>query len=514
MCGIVAIFGRNASKCVPTANTMLERIAHRGPDDQGIFASDNVTLGQKRLSIMDVAGGHQPIFDENREKCIICNGEIYNHPSLKKKLSRHRFRTNSDTESILHLFEEEGKTSFSRLDGMFALVLYNGKDIIVARDPLGIKPLYRGEKGDYLFFASEIKALEGIVDRIREFPAGHYYSSKTDGYTQYYRVPSEAPEERDIESITATLREKLTRAVRKRLMSDVPLGVFLSGGIDSSIIAAVTRKHFDQLNSFSVGMENSPDLAYARMVADFLGTDHHEYVYSQDEMLAILPEVIYHLESYDPPLVRSAIPTYFVSRLASQHVKVILTGEGSDELFAGYRYFEEINKKETLHDESVRIISGLHNLNLQRVDRITMAHSLEGRVPFLDIDFVEYATSIDPRLKLSSDERPEKWLLRKAFSGYLPDEVLWRTKMEFADGCGSSGLIARYAEEMISDLEFEAERHPTPNIELTSKEELYYYRIFHGFFHTRGLHQTMGKWQGTHLNDDTTETAPSDAESL
>ncbi|MBN1862766.1 MAG: asparagine synthase B [Dehalococcoidales bacterium] len=502
MCGIVAICGHGAGRYAATVDDMLACLAHRGPDDQGVLLKEDVALGQKRLSIMDVAGGHQPIFTGDRRKCIVCNGEIYNHPALKKQLSGHKFRTNSDTESILHLFEEEGKASLPRLDGMFAFVLYDGRDILVARDPLGIKPLYQGSKDNLLFFASEIKALEGVVDSIREFPAGHYYSSKTGDYTRYYQIPRHTREEQDIDTITATIRKKLTRAVEKRLMSDVPLGVFLSGGIDSSIIASVARRYLDPLSSFSVGMAGSPDLGYARRVAEFLGTDHHEYVYTQDEVLEILPEVIYHLESYDPPLVRSAIPTFFVSRLASKYVKVILTGEGSDELFAGYRYFEDIDEEKTLHDESVRIVSGLHNLNLQRVDRITMAHSLEGRVPFLDLDFVAYVLAIDPRLKLSDEDTMEKWLLRKAFSGYLPDEVLSRTKMEFADGCGSSQLITRYVEEAISDAEFQAERQPAEHIQLASKEELYYFRIFQSFFRTPGLHQAIGRWRGSHLKDD------------
>ena len=497
MCGIVTVYGDNASRWAPYLDTMLNRLSHRGPDDQGIYVDSNIALGQKRLSIIDVAGGRQPIFAEDGQKCVICNGEIYNHLALRDKLSHHRFRTNSDTEVALHLFEEE-EDSVSRLDGMFAFVLYDGKDILVARDPLGIKLLYQGRKDGCLFFASEIKALEGMVDSIQEFPAGHYYSSKS-GLFQYYNIPQISHYERDVDRITARLREKLTKAVRKRLMSDVPLGVFLSGGIDSSIIAAVAREHFNRLNSFSVGMEGATDLIYARKVADFLGTDHHEYIYSRDEVVRVLPYVIYHLESFDPPLVRSAIPTYFVSRLASDYVKVILTGEGSDEVFAGYHYFRQIDEEESLHEESIRIISGLHNLNLQRVDRATMAHSIEGRVPFLDLDFVEYATAIDPKLKLAGENRMEKWLLRKAFAGYLPDEVLWRTKMEFADGCGSAQLIADFAQSEISDAEFDEARRKFEQIGISSKEELYYFKIFRSLFSTQGLPQTIGRWIGSYL---------------
>ncbi len=498
MCGIVVVYGDNARRWAPYLDTMLGRLSHRGPDDQGIYVNGNIALGQKRLSIIDVAGGRQPIFNEDGQKCIICNGEIYNHLALRNELSQHRFRTNSDTEVILHLFEEEGEDSVSRLDGMFAFVVYDGGDIFVARDPLGIKPLYQGRKDGCLFFASEIKALEGVVDSIQEFPAGHYYSSKS-GLLQYYNIPQTSHYEQDADRIAATLREKLTKAVRKRLMSDVPLGVFLSGGIDSSIVAAVAREHFNKLHSFSVGMEGATDLIYARKVADFLGTDHHEYIYSRDEVVRVLPHVIYHLESFDPPLVRSAIPTYFVSRLASDYVKVILTGEGSDEVFAGYHYFKQIDEEETLHEESIRIISGLHNLNLQRVDRATMAHSIEGRVPFLDLDFVEYATAIDPKLKLADEERMEKWLLRKAFAGYLPDEVLWRSKAEFADGCGSARLIADFAQSEISDDELERQKRPSGHIQISSKEELYYFKLFHDFFSTQGLPQTIGRWIGSYL---------------
>lgn len=495
MCGIVAIYGDNASQWAPHLDTMLDRLWHRGPDDQGTYVDGNIVLGQRRLSIIDVAGGRQPLFSEDGRKCVICNGEIYNHLALRGELCQHRFRTRSDSEAILHLFEEEGEEAVCRLDGMFAFVLYDGRDILVARDPLGIKPLYQGNRDGCLFFASELKALDSIVDSIGEFPPGHYYSSKA-GLVQYYHIPQASNYDDDEDRILALLRQKLTKAVRKRLMSDVPLGVFLSGGIDSSIIAAVAREHFDKLNSFSVGVAGATDLIYARKVADFLGTEHHEYVYTRDEVLEVLPQVIYHLESFDPPLVRSAIPTYFVSRLAKEHVKVILTGEGSDEVFAGYHYFKEIEGKEALHEESIRILSGLHNLNLQRVDRATMAHSIEGRVPFLDIDFVEYATAIDPSLKLAGEGRIEKWLLRKAFTGYLPDEVLWRTKTEFADGCGSAQLVADFAENEISDAEFEEQRKAFKDVPISSKEELYYFKLFHSFFSTEGLHQVIGKWRG------------------
>ena len=500
MCGIVAIHGENANRWASCLDTMLDKISHRGPDDRGNWVNDDMVLGQTRLSIIDVSGGKQPITSEDEQKCIVCNGEIYNHLDLRKNLSHHTFKTRSDTESVLHLYEDIGEDVVAQLDGMFAFAIKDGKDILVARDPIGIKPLYEGHRDGCLFFASEIKALEGVVDTIKEFPAGHYYSSKT-GWHKYYELPHVAYYENNVDDIAAMLQQKLTAAIQKRFMSDVPLGVFLSGGLDSSLISAVSRRHFDHLNSFSVGMAESRDLIYARQVSKFIGTDHHEYIYSKEEIVDALPDVIYHLESYDPALVRSAIPTYFVSRMASEYVKVILTGEGSDEVFAGYHYFKDIDDEDALHNESIRILSGLHNLNLQRVDRATMAHSIEGRVPFLDIDFVEYATSISPELKQIDDNRMEKWLLRKAFTGYLPDEVLWRTKVEFADGCASSHVVEEYAEDNISDAEFEKERKNSETIDISSKEELYYYRLFRDFFGTEGMENTVGKWRGQLVKD-------------
>ncbi len=498
MCGIVAIYGDNASRWAEYLDTMLGKLSHRGPDDQGTYVDSNIALGQTRLSIVDVAGGRQPIFAEDGQKCVICNGEIYNHLALRGELSQqHRFRTDSDTEVILHLFEEEGEESVSRLDGMFAFVVYDGRDILVARDPLGIKPLYQGQEDGCLFFASEIKALEGVVDSIEEFPAGHYYSSK-EGLVQYYRL-SGIPEWNDnVGEICEGLQDRLNRAIEKRWMADVPVGCFLSGGIDSSLICAVSKQNFDHLDTFSVGLgEEAPDLEYARKVAQFLGTTHHEYTYTRDEVLEALPDVIYHLESFDRALVRSAVPCYFVSRLAKDYVKVILTGEGSDEVFAGYHYFKRFDDKEDVHQEALRILNGLHNMNLQRVDRATMAHSIEGRVPFLDIAFVEYAMAINPELKLAGKgKQMEKWLLRQAFTGYLPDEVIWRPKMEFADGCGSAQLIAEFAENEISDAEFERQKKRLDGIEISSKEELYYFRIFRSFFSTDVDVKAIGRWRG------------------
>ena len=504
MCGIITIYGNNANHWEADLDAMLDKLSHRGPDDHGTYVGSNIAMGQTRLSIVDVAGGKQPIFSEDGRKCVICNGEIYNYPVLKNELRQHRFCTNSDSEVIIHLFEEEGEKSVSRLDGMFAFILYDGEDILVARDPLGIKPLYYGWKEGCLFFASEFKVLDGVVDRVQEFPPGHYYSSKN-GLVQYYCLPEVTAWEDDIHEITDRLHEILSKAVQKRWMSDVPLGCFLSGGVDSSLISAVSKQHFDHLDTFSVGLEGvAIDLEYARKAADFLGTNHHEYIYAKDEVLEALPDVIYHLESFDPALIRSAIPCYFVSRLASDYVKVILTGEGADEVFAGYHYIKRFKNMADVHNETVRILTGLHNMNLQRVDRATMAHSIEGRVPFLDIDFVEYAMSIDPKLKLAGKKsRIEKWLLRQAFSDYLPKEILWRPKIEFAAGCGSERLITNLVEDEISDAEFEKEKALHKDAKILSKEELYYFRIFRSFFNTDGEIEAIGRWKGGFASEGT-----------
>jgi len=499
MCGIIAILGPNAHQWADHLPPVLERMSHRGPDEQGTYVGENILLGQTRLSIIDVAGGRQPIFAEDTRKCIICNGEIYNHLDLRRGLSQqHRFRTNSDTEVILHLFEEDGEQAVSKLDGMFAFVVYDGKDILVARDPLGIKPLYYGQKDDCLFFASEIKALGGMIDNILEFPAGYYYSSSQQKFSQYYLMPPITEWKEDVNEISQGLHDRLYRVVEKRWMSDVPVGCFLSGGLDSSLICAISKQNFQHLDTFSVGFEDeSQDLIYAEKVAQFLGTTHHEYTYTKNDVLEALPNIIYHLESFDPALVRSAIPCYFVSRLTREYVKVILTGEGSDEVFAGYHYFKRFDDKQDVHQEAMRILNGLHNMNLQRVDRATMAHSIEARVPFLDMGFVEYAMSINPELKLAGKaKRIEKWLLRQAFTDYLPDEIIWRPKMEFAAGCGSEELLTHWTEDTISDAEFEQERRNLESIDISSKEELCYFRIFRDFFGSDVNIAAIGRWQG------------------
>lgn len=494
MCGIVGFFGSNVIT-EEELTKYLSTIVHRGRDDQGNVCKNNFILGHNRLSIMDVASGHQPLYDPESQLYTIANGEIYNYPQWREQLQEsYNFSTHSDTEIILPLYQKFSYELPQKLDGMFSFILGNEQEFLVVRDRLGIKPLYYIEDGKNLIFASEIKALIARKQEIKEFPQGHYYHS-TQGLKSYYSLPEPNDFITDIDTILEKIRQGLSASIRKRLMSDVPVGVFLSGGLDSSIIAALMKQKVEKLHSFSVGFANSPDLEAARLVAAHLGTIHHEYIYSEAEVLAILPEVIYYLESFNASLLRSAVPCYIVSRLASEYVKVILTGEGADELFAGYSYLANYNDGKMLQEELITLIQGLHNLNLQRVDRMTMAHGVEGRVPFLDTDFVEMAITIEPSLKLYQRFGIEKWLLRQAFANNLPSEILWRDKMEFAHGCASSTFLENHANEIISDekfTEFRCRGEP-----ISSKEELLYYKIFQKYFPHPHATNLVGMWEKT-----------------
>ncbi|MEO0936175.1 MAG: asparagine synthase (glutamine-hydrolyzing), partial [Cyanobacteria bacterium J06641_2] len=334
-------------------------------------------------------------------RAIIANGEIYNFPQLRSTLQEQSdFQTSSDSEAILRLYEDRGVSAIEELDGMYAFAIADGKKLLVARDPVGIKPLYYGEIGGAWVFASELKAISQHCTNVREFPPGSYYHSDR-GFSTFYSVPDLYPDSNvEIEELIARVRQTVEESVIKRLMSDVPLGAFLSGGLDSSIIAAVAKQHKEKLHTFSVGIGDSRDLEAARKVSAHLGTIHHEYVITPEEVNQLLPSIIYYLESFDQDLVRSAIPCYFTSRMAADYVKVILTGEGADELLAGYTYYKGIPDEEVLHKELRRSVSSLHNINLQRVDRMTMAHAIEGRVPFLDLNMIELGQQIPANLKL------------------------------------------------------------------------------------------------------------------
>ncbi|MEP6638319.1 MAG: asparagine synthase B [Chloroflexota bacterium] len=493
MCGIAGIWGSCDRALV---ERMMADIAHRGPDGSGIHLGRDGVLGHRRLAIMDPDGGAQPLYDETGNAAIVANGEIYNYPELRAGLDdRHTFVTTSDTEAVLHLFEERADATPIALDGMFAFAVADGAGagpdgagddpgrLFLARDPIGIKPLYYGRGLDsagrpVLAFASELKALADWVDELAEFPPGTSFDSRV-GFSRYYEVPTAGPVERPPDEHARLVREGLEAAVESHLMSDVPVGAFLSGGLDSSVLAALARRHVDELHTFSVGLAGSRDIEAARRVAVHIGSIHHEYLMTVDEVVATLPEIVHALESFDQDLVRSAIPTYFCSRLAADHVKVILTGEGADELFAGYAYHKSIGDPDTLHRELCRSVAALHDINLQRVDRLTMVHGLEGRVPFLDTRFIELALSVPPELKLvaADDGRLiEKWILRKACEDLLPADIVWRTKEQFDEGSGTLELLGDALAPLLNRFDLDAYRAGCEE-PLRSAEEAFYHQL-------------------------------------
>lgn len=475
MCGIAAIWGRTDPA---TIDAILDRLTHRGPDGRGIHVTGTATdrpatLGHARLAIIDPAGGRQPLVADDGS-ALVCNGMLYNDRALRDLLAGSHFRTASDSESALHGFLAWGSDVVRRLDGMFAFVLVDADgEAFAARDPLGIKPLYWGRVDGGLAFASEIKALAGCAGDIEEFPPGCTWDSRA-GLQRYYEVPAPSARDRGEADIRASVRATLEESVVKRLRSDVPLGAFLSGGLDSSIIAAIARQHVDELHTFAVGLEGSSDLAAARRVARHLDTVHHEYVIEPREVVETLPGVLHHLESYDRDLVRSAVPTWFVARLAAAHVKVVLTGEGADELFAGYGYHADYHDGDALQAETRRSLQAMHDVNLQRVDRMTMAHSLEARVPFLDTAMLELAMGIPAGYKrrAGAPDRGAKWILRKAFEDLLPAEIVWRGKLQFDEGSGFSDHLAAHARA-----EADAGRVVPGGADTRSAEEALYRRL-------------------------------------
>jgi asparagine synthase (glutamine-hydrolysing) len=507
MCGIFGLVHNSSPTSAPSSPHDRERLiahglglmVHRGPDEHGMteqpLPGGSALLGHNRLSIVDVGSGRQPFVDERHGVRVVCNGEIYNHAELRRRLfGDYPFWTRSDCEVLLptHL-RYRGRTA-GHLDGMFAYLVADRRGFVAARDPLGIKPLYYGAHPEGTLFSSEAKALDGLVEEIHAFPRGHFYESGV-GFCPYYEVPD--PDEgawvSDEAEALGMIRRGLERSVRKRLMSDVPVGVFLSGGLDSSLVAALARPHVEELSTFAVGMEGSPDLAAAREVAEFLGTTHREVVFDEADVRAALPDILYHLESWDPALVHSAIPNWFVARLAGEgrgrgpYCKVILTGEGADELFAGYKYLAGFDDPHALQTELRRLLGGLHHLNLQRVDRMTMAHALEARVPFLDVGFIATALRIHPRLKLHAAYGREKGLLRKAFAGLLPDHILYRTKTEFGQGSTVGAWLRRLAAEEVKEVGASGEE---------DRETVLYRRMFEKAFRTPFAAGALGAWQG------------------
>ncbi len=465
MCGFVCLWNTGDEAL---ALRMVMKVAHRGPDAVHVARLEGapVIMGHCRLSIIGPQDGAQPIHQGN--DILVVNGEIYNYGDLRAILGENLFRTASDSETILHLFRSEALRWISRLDGMFAFVLATPERVIAARDPLGIKPLYVAQIGKGKAFASELKAFDGLgLSEIAALPPGTLYDSR-DGWRQWYRTPHGAAAVdlgQDPTAIAQELRLVLEEAVAKWMIADVEVGAFLSGGLDSSIISAIAarvlaRTTGRRLRTFAVGTEGSPDLAAARRVAAHIGSDHEEYCFNAKDLADALPRVIYHLESADVDLVRSAMPTFFAARLARRRVKAVLTGEGADELFAGYAYHHAyVDDPRALADELTRSLGTMHNINLQRVDRITMSQSLEARTPFLDRTLIDFAQSIPAQLKMrrteegeeSTGETTEKWILRKACADLLPADLVWRKKAQFDEGSGTVAALEQALRELTGE---------------------------------------------------------------
>jgi asparagine synthase (glutamine-hydrolysing) len=479
VCGIVAQYGEADPG---ELERMLGALEHRGPDDDGTVVLGHGWLGHRRLSIVDLDGGRQPLRSPDGGAWLVGNGEVYNHEELRAELPAGALATASDNEVALALLRRQGPRSLARLNGMFAFVYATEDgDFVAARDPVGIKPLYWSRRGGAVRFASEMHAFPPAWQAgVEPFPPGCAWTP-SEGLVRFAsavpeRVVPLPPDDR--EALLRGTREVLVDAVERQLMGDVPVGVFLSGGLDSSLVAAIAvRAAPYRVPTFAVGTAGSPDLAAAREVAEHLGTDHHECTYDAEAALGSLPEVVRSIESFDPGLVRSAVPNLMLARLAARHVKVVLTGEGADELFAGYAYLRELREPAALHAELVRTVRSLHNLNLQRCDRVTMAHGLEARVPFLDRETIAWALRLPPEAKLAPPGEPEKRLLREAFAGWLPEHLLWREKAEFGDGSGARDVLSERVSAGISDAEFAAERGAT-DPPLRTKEELAYFRIW------------------------------------
>ncbi len=466
---------------------MLDRLHHRGPDGSGSRRVGQTWLGHTRLAIVDLEGGDQPLTDCAGRWWVVANGEIYNHAELRTELSGP-FRTDSDSEIVLHVLRERGTDGIHDLRGMWAFCAADDQGgAIVARDPLGVKPLYWAHRGGRVLVASELSAFpEGARAEVEEFPPGHFWTPASGlvAYVDLHTAPlgKSRPRGHDFAArgeARAAIREALVTAVRERMMGDVPVGVFLSGGLDSSIVAAIMAREAAPgvvVPSFAAGTPESSDLAAARIVAEHVGLDHHELVYSDEEAIDVLPTVVAATESYEPSLIRSAVPNYLLAALAAQHVKVVLTGEGADELFAGYHHLRDL-EQEALHDALVEGVKALHNLNLQRCDRVTMAHGLEARVPFLAREMLAVAQRVPIVWKQLGEEGQEKALLREAFEGWLPAEVLWRRKEQFGEGSGTMDLMSRCIDSLAPDPDWQQVRlDGLPRAR--SREELAYQQIF------------------------------------
>ena len=506
MCGIVCAFDLKQKSEVlrPQILEMSKKIRHRGPDWSGIFDNKKVIMAHERLAIVDPASGKQPLFSSDKQLVLAANGEIYNHRDLRSSLeSEYEFQTQSDCEIILALYKEKGVDFVDELNGIFGFAIYDvaQDSYFIARDHMGIIPLYIGwDKNGTFYVASELKALESICTKIELFPPGHYLYSKNGEFVRWYnRDWKDYDAVKDNETSIQKIKVALEAAVHRQLMSDVPYGVLLSGGLDSSVTSAIAKKYaqkrvesgdttdawWPQLHSFSVGLEGCPDLAAAQKVADHIGTVHHEIKFTIQEGLDAIKDVVYNLETYDTTTIRASTPMYLMARvIKSMGIKMVLSGEGADELFGGYLYFHKAPNDKEFHQETVRKLDKLHMYDCLRANKSLAAWGIEGRVPFLDKEFMDVAMSINPKDKMINGERMEKWVVRKAFEDMLPESVAWRQKEQFSDGVGYSWIdtLKDLVEQEISDEQMENAHFRFPIQTPLSKEEFYYRSIFESHF--------------------------------
>lgn len=518
MCGIVAIFTvkEQTPKLRTKALGMSKKIRHRGPDWSGIHCSGSAILAHERLSIVDPESGGQPLFSPDGKQVLAVNGEIYNHKKIRERYKgRYDFQTGSDCEVILALYREKGVNFLEDLNGIFAFALYDEEQdaFLIARDHIGVIPLYIGYNADgKVFVASELKALEGECERYEPFLPGHYYWSKDPGMKRWYKRDwMEYDNVKDNTASSDAIRKSLCAAVKRQMMSDVPYGVLLSGGLDSSVISAITESYAERrietdsrsrawwprLHSFAVGLKGAPDLAKARLVADHIGTVHHEINYTIQEGLDALRDVIYFIETYDITTVRASVPMYLLARvIKSMGIKMVLSGEGADEIFGGYLYFHKAPSAEEFHKETVRKLSKLHLYDCLRANKSLSAWGVEGRVPFLDKEFLDVAMRTNPKAKMcsvlpasrSGEADPkasiEKRIVREAFEDMLPEEVAWRQKEQFSDGVGYSWIdtLKKITSEAVTDEQMAHAEERFPINTPLCKEEYYYRSIFEEHF--------------------------------
>lgn len=516
MCGIACIFNikQQTPELRQKALTMAKRIRHRGPDWSGIYCGGSAILAHERLSIVDPQSGGQPLFSPDRKQILAVNGEIYNHRDIRTEFAgKYEFQTGSDCEVILALYRKYGINFMEQLSGIFAFALYDEErdEFLIARDPIGVIPLYIGYDADgTVYCASELKALEGLCDKYEPFLPGHYYWSKEckmhkwyeRNWTDYEAVKdryTDCPSDEAYKSQVDDVRKALEDAVKRQLMSDVPYGVLLSGGLDSSVISAIAKKFADkrvetdgkqdawwpQLHSFAVGLKGAPDLGKARIVAEHIGTVHHEINYTIQEGLDAIRDVIYYIETYDVTTVRASTPMYLLARvIKSMGIKMVLSGEGADEVFGGYLYFHKAPDARAFHEETVRKLSKLHLYDCLRANKSLSAWGVEGRVPFLDKEFLDVAMRLNPAVKMCPGKEIEKKIVRDAFSTLLPEAVVWRQKEQFSDGVGYSWIdtLKAITTAAVSDeqMEHAAERFPINPPQ--NKEEYYYRSIFEEHF--------------------------------